>query len=325
VPQYIQDALALGQTLSTLGKAAFHGILAYAEQNHIQIEGLPEDPNAEIPPEQALHIPQLPRHPVPPTASGRHHLTPEFGRPAGCQRRDCVEPGLGTFSSAMLNKRAPGGVQMALTWITGLYGPARDIGQAIARRRLPRIKQAIEVAHLGNNTWVTVTASCEGDKLVSVRGCFAELYVHAYDACLEPYPVRTRAIQFSPSGTIKLSPGGDPVRWKCQIANDHIRRVSREHDAAETLKEYGKRGEKVQARQLESEREDWAMRETFLRRLVRALTGPENVGIRAVIETTDGRKFASPRVSVPPAAPIIDRLNAGAKVFRQAIRDRSNG
>ena len=56
VPEYIQDALALGQTLSTLGKAAFNGIRAYAEQNNIQIEGLPADPEAEIPPEQALHI-----------------------------------------------------------------------------------------------------------------------------------------------------------------------------------------------------------------------------------------------------------------------------
>ncbi len=56
VPQYVQDALGLGKALSTLGKTVFNGIRAYAEQNHIQIEGLPEDPNAEIPPEQALHI-----------------------------------------------------------------------------------------------------------------------------------------------------------------------------------------------------------------------------------------------------------------------------
>jgi phospholipase C len=56
VPSYIGDALALGKTLSTLGKAAFNGIRAYAEQHNIQIEGLPTDPNAEIPPEQALHI-----------------------------------------------------------------------------------------------------------------------------------------------------------------------------------------------------------------------------------------------------------------------------
>jgi phospholipase C len=56
VPQYIVDALAVGKSLSTLGKAAFDGIRAYAEQNNITIDGLPKDPKAEIPPEQALHI-----------------------------------------------------------------------------------------------------------------------------------------------------------------------------------------------------------------------------------------------------------------------------
>jgi phospholipase C len=56
VPEYIQDALGLGQALSTLGQAVFNGIRAYAEQHHIRIEGLPADPGAEIPPEQALHI-----------------------------------------------------------------------------------------------------------------------------------------------------------------------------------------------------------------------------------------------------------------------------
>ncbi len=54
-PPYIQDALALGQTLSTLGKAVFNGIRAYAEHNNIQIEGLPADPRPRSP-EQALHI-----------------------------------------------------------------------------------------------------------------------------------------------------------------------------------------------------------------------------------------------------------------------------
>ena len=77
MPQYIQDALALGKSLSTLGAAAFRGIRAYAEQNNITIQGLPEDPNAPVPPEQALHVlhnffavffPQL--HPTAPSPHG---------------------------------------------------------------------------------------------------------------------------------------------------------------------------------------------------------------------------------------------------------------
>jgi phospholipase C len=56
VPPYIQDALGLGQTISAIGTTVFNGIRAYAEQNNIRIEGLPADPTAQIPPEQALHI-----------------------------------------------------------------------------------------------------------------------------------------------------------------------------------------------------------------------------------------------------------------------------
>jgi hypothetical protein len=56
VPTYIKDALGLGKSLSLLGKAAFEGIRGYAKAHNITIEGLPADPNAPIPPEQALHI-----------------------------------------------------------------------------------------------------------------------------------------------------------------------------------------------------------------------------------------------------------------------------
>jgi len=44
VPRYIQDALGLGQTLSTLGKAAYARIRQYADQHHIEIKDLPADP-----------------------------------------------------------------------------------------------------------------------------------------------------------------------------------------------------------------------------------------------------------------------------------------
>ena len=56
VPQYVQDALALGQTLTVLGKTAFDGIREFVEQDGIEIDGLPKDPTVEIPPEQALHV-----------------------------------------------------------------------------------------------------------------------------------------------------------------------------------------------------------------------------------------------------------------------------
>jgi phospholipase C len=56
VPQYVEDAVGFGRSLSILGKAIFEGIRAYAEQHSITIEGLPADPNAQIPPEQAVHI-----------------------------------------------------------------------------------------------------------------------------------------------------------------------------------------------------------------------------------------------------------------------------
>ena len=220
-------------------------------------------------------------------------------------------------------KASQKGVHMPLTWIPGLYGPARDISQALARRRPPRLKQQIESTHLGGKTWIRVTAWCEGSKSVSVRGCFAELYVHAYDACVEPYPVRMRAIQFSPSGIVKLAPGEDPVHWEAQVANDQVRHISREHNAAETLKTYGTRGPKIQAELLEREQSQWAERDKFLWRLVRALGGPESVGIRAVIETTDGRSIATARVAVPPAPPIAERMSDAATVVRQATRSRS--
>ena len=49
--------LALGQTiLSVLGATLLDGIRGYAEQNNIEVEGLPKDPDAEVPPDQILNI-----------------------------------------------------------------------------------------------------------------------------------------------------------------------------------------------------------------------------------------------------------------------------
>jgi len=57
VPQFTMDVLALGQTiLSVLGATLLDGIRGYAEQNNIEVEGLPKDPDAEVPPDQILNI-----------------------------------------------------------------------------------------------------------------------------------------------------------------------------------------------------------------------------------------------------------------------------
>jgi phospholipase C len=56
VPQFIEDAAALGRSVSTLGKTLFQGIREYADQNNIEIEGLPKDPKDEVPAEQLLNV-----------------------------------------------------------------------------------------------------------------------------------------------------------------------------------------------------------------------------------------------------------------------------
>ena len=56
VPQFMEDPVAMGKSLSTLGKTLYQGIREYADQNHIEIEGLPKDPKADVPPEQALNV-----------------------------------------------------------------------------------------------------------------------------------------------------------------------------------------------------------------------------------------------------------------------------
>ena len=47
---------ALGKSLSTLGRTLYQGIREYADQNHIEIEGLPKDPDADVPAEVALSV-----------------------------------------------------------------------------------------------------------------------------------------------------------------------------------------------------------------------------------------------------------------------------
>jgi phospholipase C len=56
VPAFIEDATALGQVLSQLGKTFLDGLRQHAAANDTKLEGLPDDPNADIPPEQILTV-----------------------------------------------------------------------------------------------------------------------------------------------------------------------------------------------------------------------------------------------------------------------------
>jgi len=56
VPKFTEDALALGQVVSALGKTLLDGLRGYADQNNVQLEGAPEDPKVDIPPEQILTV-----------------------------------------------------------------------------------------------------------------------------------------------------------------------------------------------------------------------------------------------------------------------------
>ena len=56
VPQFTPDNAGLGQVLSTIGTDLLAGIRGYAEQHNLEIEGLPKDPDADIPAEQVVTV-----------------------------------------------------------------------------------------------------------------------------------------------------------------------------------------------------------------------------------------------------------------------------
>ena len=56
VPKFTLDALALGTVVAPLGKDLLDGLRGYAELNKIKLEGIPDDPKADIPPEQILTV-----------------------------------------------------------------------------------------------------------------------------------------------------------------------------------------------------------------------------------------------------------------------------
>jgi phospholipase C len=56
VPAFTVDATARGQALSQLGKTVLDGLRQHAQSNQVKLQGLPDDPKAEIPPEQLVTI-----------------------------------------------------------------------------------------------------------------------------------------------------------------------------------------------------------------------------------------------------------------------------
>jgi phospholipase C len=56
VPVFAEDDLALGTVVSKLGTTLFDAIRGYADQNNIELEGVPKDASAEIPPEKVVTV-----------------------------------------------------------------------------------------------------------------------------------------------------------------------------------------------------------------------------------------------------------------------------
>ena len=56
VPTLTVDATALGQVLSQLGKTFLDGLRQHATESNVKLEGLPSDPNVDIPPAQIITV-----------------------------------------------------------------------------------------------------------------------------------------------------------------------------------------------------------------------------------------------------------------------------
>ena len=68
VPAFHEDDTALGNVVSGLGKTFLDGVRQHAADNNIKLDGAPDDPNVDVPPENivtvlrsaaSLYFPQL--------------------------------------------------------------------------------------------------------------------------------------------------------------------------------------------------------------------------------------------------------------------------
>lgn len=201
---------------------------------------------------------------------------------------------------------------MSLTWLTGLYAPARDLAKGATSLCSRGVTLTIEAHAQGSRTWIIVTAQCRpGGKPVLVRGCWAELYETAFDACGGPQPVRTRVINFRPSGPVTIQPGELSVRWEAQVLNEHVRRAVHELDDAATIKAYGeKHGHETLALRDRSQRDGEALRKRhpLLGVLAQLVGEPRGEMMRAVLEPVCGQSLVTKDVRIPPLRPFPERL-----------------
>lgn len=202
---------------------------------------------------------------------------------------------------------------MPLTWVPGLYAPARDIAKGAMSLRSRSVALTIEAHAQGPLTWIIVTARCRpGGKPVLVRGCSAELYETAFDACSGPQPVRTRVINFHPVGPVMIRPGELPVRWEAQVLNERVRRAVRELDDTATITAYGeKHGHETLALRDRGRRDGVALRKRhpLIGVLAQLVGEPRGEMMRAVLEPVRGQSLVTKDVRIPPLAPFSERFN----------------
>jgi hypothetical protein len=203
---------------------------------------------------------------------------------------------------------------VSLTWLSGLYSPAKDIAKAAMGLRSRGVVVTIEAHAQGLRTWIIVTAQCRpGGKPVVVRGCWAELYETAIGTCIDPRPVRTRVINFRPGGPVTIQPSELPVRWEAYVLNEHVRRAVRRLNDAATIRAFGdQRGHETLALHDRSRREREAHRErrALIGMLAQLLGEPsgEMVRVRAVLEPVHGKSLVTKDVGIPPLLPFNQRL-----------------
>jgi hypothetical protein len=201
---------------------------------------------------------------------------------------------------------------LPLTWLTGLYAPAKDIVKGASSLRSRGVTLTIQAHAQGPRTWIIVTAQCRpGGKPVLVRGCWAELYETAFDACSGPQPVRTRVVNFRPGGSVTIQPGGLPVRWEAQVLNEHVRRAVRELDDAATIEAYGeKHGYETLALRDRCQHDGEALRKRrpLLGVLAQLVGEPQREKLRAVLEPIQGQSLMTRDVRIPPLPPFPERL-----------------